>query len=83
MTSTERSNAPLGDVATKLLFEDGRVRIWELKLEPGEETPPHRHDLDYYIVMIDGDGIAARVPDRRLSAISRGRREAGRAPCGG
>ena len=41
MTSTERSNAPLGDVATKLLFEDGRVRIWELKLEPGEETPPH------------------------------------------
>ena len=57
--TTDVSDAPLGDVATKLLFEDDRVRIWELKLAPGEETPPHRHDLDYYIIMVDGDGIAA------------------------
>jgi predicted metal-dependent enzyme (double-stranded beta helix superfamily) len=57
--TTELSTAPLGDVGTKLLHEDDRVRIWEIKLQPGEETPPHRHELDYYIIIIDGDGIAA------------------------
>jgi hypothetical protein len=55
----EISDAPLGDVGTRVLFEDERVRIWELSLAPGEETPPHRHDLDYYIIMVDGNGIAA------------------------
>ena len=57
--TTEVSDAPLGDVGTKLLHEDDRVRIWEIKLAPGEETPPHRHELDYYIIIVDGDGIAA------------------------
>ena len=28
---------PLGDVATKLLFENERVKIWEMRLEPGED----------------------------------------------
>ena len=55
----EVSNAPLGDIASRVLFEDDRVRIWELALEPGEETAPHKHDLDYYIIVVDGDGIAA------------------------
>jgi hypothetical protein len=57
--TTELSTAPLGDVGTKLLHEDDRVRIWEIDLQPGEETPPHRHDNDYYIITVDGDAIAA------------------------
>jgi len=56
--TTEISNAPLGDIGTKLLFEDDRVRIWEMALEPGDQTAPHRHDHDYYIIMVEGDGIA-------------------------
>jgi quercetin dioxygenase-like cupin family protein len=52
------STAPLGDVATRLLYEDERVKIWELELEPGEETPPHEHRLDHVIVVIEGDRIA-------------------------
>ena len=55
----EVSTAPLGEIGTRILFEDDRVRIWELDLQPGEETPPHHHALDYYIIAIDGDGIAA------------------------
>ena len=30
------SARPLGDIATKLLFENARVRIWEMKIQPGE-----------------------------------------------
>ncbi|HEV8296865.1 MAG TPA: hypothetical protein VGQ20_06210 [Acidimicrobiales bacterium] len=47
----------LGDVASKVLFENDRVRIWEMRLEPGESSPVHRHDLDYVLVQIDGDKI--------------------------
>jgi hypothetical protein len=52
----------LGDVATKLLFENERVRIWEMRLAPGAESPVHRHDLDYVLVQIGGDRMAV-VPE--------------------
>ena len=54
----------LGDVAKRLLLENESVRIWEMDLAPGEQSATHRHDLDYVLVQIDGDRIAARFePD--------------------
>lgn len=52
----------LGDVATRLLFENARVRIWEMDLAPGARSDTHRHDVDYVLVQIEGDRIAA-VPE--------------------
>ena len=52
------SNAPLGDVGTKLLHEDDRVKIWEMKLEPGEASDAHEHLLDHILIVIEGDRIA-------------------------
>jgi hypothetical protein len=49
----------LGPVGTRLLLENDRVRIWELDLPPGGRSDPHRHELDYVIVQLDGDRIAA------------------------
>jgi hypothetical protein len=49
----------LGNVATRLLLENERVRIWELDLEPGARSDTHRHDVDYVLVQIEGDRIAA------------------------
>ena len=48
----------LGDIATKLLMENDRVRIWEMRLAPGESTPIHKHDFDNILIQIDGDRIA-------------------------
>jgi hypothetical protein len=48
----------LGDVATRLLVENDRVRIWEMALEPGQASALHRHDLDYVLVQVAGDKIA-------------------------
>jgi hypothetical protein len=56
MDTPERT---LGPVATRLLFENDRVRVWEMDLAPGERSATHRHDLDYVLVQIDGDRIAA------------------------
>ncbi len=49
---------PLGDVATKVLFENDRVRVWENRLEPGERSPLHTHEHDYLIIDLEGDRIA-------------------------
>jgi beta-alanine degradation protein BauB len=42
-------------VGTRLLFENDLVRVWDLRLAPGEAIPLHRHELDYLYVVI-GDG---------------------------
>ena len=54
---------PLGDVATKLLFENERVKIWEMLLEPGESSDLHRHGLDYVLCILEGTSIDADRPD--------------------
>ena len=47
----------LGPIATKILYEDDEVRIWDQRLEPGEATPPHHHGNDYVLVDLDGDQV--------------------------
>ena len=56
---TERS---MGDVGTRLLFEDERVRVWQVRLAPGEQGAVHRHELDHLLVQVAGDRIAV-VPE--------------------
>jgi beta-alanine degradation protein BauB len=53
----------LGDVGTALLFENERVKVWEMDLQPGEESDLHRHDQDYILVIIEGDRIAGVPPE--------------------
>jgi hypothetical protein len=56
MAGPERT---LGNVATRLLFENERVRIWEMDLAPGARSDTHHHQADYVLVQIEGDRIAA------------------------
>src|SRR2546425_3051510 len=51
-----------GGVGSKMLFENDRVRVWELRLAPGEESPVHRHELDHLLMQVSGDRIAV-VPE--------------------
>ena len=37
-----------GCVGTRLLSQDDRVRVWEIRLQPGERIGFHRHVLDYF-----------------------------------
>ncbi|MCX4781706.1 hypothetical protein [Streptomyces sp. NBC_01264] len=50
----------LGGIGTSILFENDRVRIWELRLAPGEHSDVHRHELDHVLIQISGDRIAVR-----------------------
>ncbi len=49
----------LGDVATRVIFENERVRVWEMLLEPGEASDLHRHGLDYMLCVIEGESVDA------------------------
>ena len=53
----------LGDVGTAVLFENERIKVWEMDLQPGEESDLHRHDRDYILVIIEGDRIAGVPPE--------------------
>lgn len=48
-----------GDVGTTKLFENDDIRVWELRLEPGERSDLHHHQHDYVMVQIGGDKISA------------------------
>ena len=53
-----------GGIASKVLMENDRVRIWEMRLAPGAESDLHEHHLDYIMIQISGDKMGARFePD--------------------
>jgi len=59
----EHADDPLGDVANQVLYEDDKLRIWEMKLEPGEHSDLHQHAHDYYLIIFSGD-LVAGVPQK-------------------
>ena len=58
----EHKDDALGGVGGRVILEDDRVRIWELTLEPGEASALHRHDHDYYLIIMEGDYVAGVTP---------------------
>ncbi|MDR2256115.1 MAG: hypothetical protein LBE25_08980 [Arthrobacter sp.] len=42
------ANAMNGNVGTRLLSESDHVRVWEIRVAPGDRVPAHRHVLDYF-----------------------------------
>jgi quercetin dioxygenase-like cupin family protein len=40
----------LGPIGDKILFENEEVRVWSVKLGPGQRQPWHQHHLPYLIV---------------------------------
>jgi len=45
---------PNGCVGTELLSETERVRVWIIRLKPGERVGFHRHVLDYFWTSVNG-----------------------------
>ena len=58
LASTHEERSQLGPVGTKVVFENEQVRVWVLRLAPGERSAVHQHDLDHLLIQIRGDRIA-------------------------
>lgn len=41
-----------------LIFENDRVRVWDMRLGAGERSKLHTHALDYMLIQLEGDKIA-------------------------
>jgi hypothetical protein len=57
------SSAPTDQVGKRLLFENDRVRVWDLSVAPGESFAAHRHQLDYVIIVESGGLLRFDDPD--------------------
>ena len=57
------ATAPANEVGTKVLFENERVRVWDLALAPGESLAKHIHRTDYFFIVESGGLIRFADPD--------------------
>jgi hypothetical protein len=51
------------EIATTLLFENERIRVWEMLLGPGERIPFHCHRTPYFWVCHEAGTGIQRFPD--------------------
>ena len=58
-----RGNEPLGEIASTVLFENDRVKIWNLIVEPGESSDWHLHGRDYVTIVVEGGGLTVEFDD--------------------
>ena len=56
----------MAGVGTQKVFEDDRVIVWHLDLEPGEQGERHTHTLDYVIRVLSGSTLEVCGPDGEL-----------------
>jgi oxalate decarboxylase/phosphoglucose isomerase-like protein (cupin superfamily) len=51
------------DVGTRLWFHNDRVKVWEVRLAPGERTPFHAHTWRYFWTVVEAGTGRQRAPD--------------------
>ncbi|HEY5647803.1 MAG TPA: cupin domain-containing protein [Pseudomonadales bacterium] len=44
----------MAEVGTRKLFENDRIILWEMTLEPGESTGMHTHEHEYFFHVLSG-----------------------------
>lgn len=51
------------DVGTRLWFHNDRVKVWEVRLAPGERGPFHAHTRRYFWTAVEAGTGRQRSPD--------------------
>lgn len=51
---------PSTNVGTRLMFENERVRVWDLALQPGEWLETHLHRDDFLFIVLEGGELQHR-----------------------
>ena len=56
----------MAGVGTRKVFENDRVNVWHLDLEPGQQCEQHTHHLDYVIRVLSGSTLEVFGPNGEL-----------------
>jgi len=59
---------PTDQVGTHLLFENERIRVWDLALLPGQSLAPHVHTLPFCFVVSHGGNLEHGDPNHPESS---------------
>lgn len=59
---------PTDQVGTHLLFENERVRVWDLALAPGEWLESHVHRDDFLFIVVEGGHLRHADPNNPADA---------------
>ncbi|TWD80097.1 hypothetical protein FB561_1169 [Kribbella amoyensis] len=51
-TAPDGTEVVLGEIGTRVVFENGRVRVWEVALDPGEAQGWHLHHNPYVVLCL-------------------------------
>ena len=65
-----RERAQDGEVGSRLLSEDTRVRVWEIRLAPGQRWHAHRHVLDYFWTAVNAGSSRQHTHDGTTREVS-------------
>ena len=58
-------NQEYGPVATRMIFDNDEVRVWEMDLAPGGVCGLHHHAMDYVLFILSGANVGAQSPGGR------------------
>jgi len=53
VTAPDGTRVVLGEIGQKVVFENDRVRVWEVALAPGEDQPWHLHHNPYLVLCLE------------------------------
>lgn len=71
LTEPEIAQARANDrIGTDLVLETGTMRIWHLRLAPGETLPAHRHDRPYFWTVLTDGTARSRFGDGHIADIT-------------
>ncbi len=59
-----------GHVGSRLLSENPRVRVWEIRLAPGQRWHAHRHVLDYFWTAVNAGTSRQHTSDGTTRDVS-------------
>ncbi len=61
-----------GHVGSRLLSQNDRVRVWEIRLAPGQRWHAHRHVLDYFWTAVNAGRSRQHTSDGTTRDVSYG-----------
>jgi uncharacterized cupin superfamily protein len=65
-----RDNAFNGQVGSELISGSDRVRVWHIRVVPGQRLPAHRHVLDYFWTALTAGASTQHTDDGTTRTVT-------------
>lgn len=71
LTEREIADGRANDrIGTRLVSESRQMRVWHIRLKPGDILPAHRHDRPYFWTVLTDGQARSRYDDGRIVDVT-------------